>query len=82
MFSDLNQIKVQHKIPMTHLSRREYGHVVLVDDPGLLLYELRAPLLLELLARQPEEDVLLAVLATEEGAENPATGYNWEKENT
>ena len=57
---------------VSYLSWREYGNVVLVDDPGLFLDELRTPLLLEVLARQPEEDVLLAVLAAEERAEHLA----------
>ena len=54
----------------SYLSGREYGNVILIDDSGFLLYQLRTALLLEILARQPEEDVLLAVLAAQKGAEN------------
>ena len=61
------------RIELTHLSWREYGDVVLVDDARLLLDELGAALLLEVLAGQPEEDVLLAVLAAEECAEDLPT---------
>ena len=39
----------------------------------LLLDQLRTALLLEVLARQPEEDVLLGVLAPQERAEDHAT---------
>lgn len=44
----------------SHLFRREDGDVVLVDDPGLLLYHTLICLFPELVARQPEEHVLLA----------------------
>ena len=57
----------------TCLSGRQDRDVVLVDDSGLLLDELRAALLLQVLARQPEQDVLLAVLAAQEGPEHLAT---------
>jgi hypothetical protein len=53
-----------------HLLRREYGDVVLVDEARLLLHGVGVRLALQLLARQPEHDVLLRVLAAQEVAEH------------
>lgn len=49
----------------SHLFRREDGDVVLVDDPGLLLYHTLICLFPELVACQPEEHVLLAELGAQ-----------------
>ena len=50
---------------VAHLFWRQDGDVVLVDNPGLLLDHFGVVVLLEVFAGQPEEDVLLAVLALE-----------------
>lgn len=56
-----------------HLFGGQYRNVVLVDEARLLLDRLRVGLLLQLLAGQPEEDVLFAVLAPEKVSEYFAT---------
>lgn len=56
-----------------YLLGREDGDVVLVDHPGLLVDGVLVALGLELLARQPEEHVLLAVLSPQELPEDVAT---------
>lgn len=54
----------------TYFFWRQDRDVVLVDDPGLLFDSLRTALFLQVLAGQPEEDVLLRVFAAEEVAED------------
>lgn len=72
----LNHVAV-HDLPdprvQRHLLGGQYRNVVLVDEARLLLDRLRVGLLLQLLAGQPEEDVLFAVLATEKVSEYFAT---------
>lgn len=67
-----------HDLPyprvQTHFLRRKYGYVFLVNIARLLLDRLGIVLSLELLAGQPEGDVLLAVLAHEELFEELASG--------
>lgn len=65
---DLSDPRVQR-----HLLRGQNRDVVLVDKACLLLDRLRVGLFLQLLARQPEEDVLLTVLAAQEVPEYLAT---------
>lgn len=59
---------------ITHFLGRKYGYVILVNVTRLLLDRLGIALPLELLAGQPEGDVLLAVLAHEELPEELAAG--------
>jgi len=56
-----------------HLPGRQDRDVVLVDEARLLLHQLRAALLLEVLAGQPEKDVLLAEFAAQEVLEHLTT---------
>lgn len=58
----------------THFLRRKYGYVFVVNVARLLLDCLGIALSLELLAGQPEGDVLLAVLAHEELFKELASG--------
>lgn len=55
-----------------HLLGGQDGHVVLVDEPRLLVHRVLVGLGLELLAGQPEEHVLLTVLCAQELPEGPA----------
>lgn len=57
-----------------HLLGGQDGHVVLVDEPRLLIHRVPVGLGLELLAGQPEKHVLLAVLRAQEGPEGAAAG--------
>lgn len=54
---------------ISDLFRWEYGDVVLVDDPGLLLHHALICLFPELVTRQPEEHVLLTELGAEKLSE-------------
>jgi len=51
---------------ITYLLGRKDRYVIFVDISGLCCNTFRVPLLFELLAGGPKEDVLLAVLATQE----------------
>ena len=59
-----------------HFFGRQYGNIVFVDGPRLFLDQLRIGLAFELLARQPEQDVLLAEFRAQEVAEILATFCN------
>lgn len=61
-------------VSFTHFLRRKYGYVFVVNVARLLFDCLGIALSLELLAGQPEGDVLLAVLAHEELFEELASG--------
>lgn len=54
---------------LSDLFRRENGDVVLVDDPGRLLYRALVCLFPEVVAGQPKEHVLLAELRPEKLSE-------------
>ena len=56
-----------------HLFGRQNGDVVFEDEPGLLFDDFGVGIFLEVFAGQPEEDILLTVLALEELAEDDAT---------
>ena len=58
---------------ITHFSWWKYWDVVLVYDPGLFLDLVWTPFFLQVLAGQPEQDVLLRVFTSEERPENFAT---------
>lgn len=58
-----------------HFPGRQDRDVVLVDQARLLLDHFRTALLLEVLAGQPEEYVLLAELAAQEVLEHLSTSW-------
>lgn len=58
-----------------HLPGRQDRDVVLVDEARLLLHQLWAILLLEILAGQPEQDVLLTEFAAQEVLEHLSTSW-------
>jgi len=62
-----------HPRVQAHLFGRQNGDVVFEDEPGLLFDDFGVGIFLEVFAGQPEEDVLLTVLALEELAEDDAT---------
>jgi hypothetical protein len=55
---------------LLYLSRRKNGNIIFVNDSGLLLHHVRAPLFLQLFAGKPKENVLLTVFATEKGTKD------------
>lgn len=70
--------------PVDHLSDsriqadllgRQDGDVILIDHACLLFHKMLAVVLLQLLAGQPEEHVLLAVLGAQKLAEHIAPGW-------
>ena len=58
-----------------YLSGGEDGDIVLIDHPRLLFDLLWVLLLLQVLAGQPEENVLLAVLAPQKLPEHASPAY-------
>ncbi len=63
----------------THFFWGKDGNVVLVDHPCLLLYEVCVGLVFEVFASDPKEDILLAILGSEEFAEGLLTYYKENK---
>lgn len=61
-----------HSGVQAHLLGREDGHVVLIDESRLFVHHVLVGFSLQLLAGQPEEHVLLAVLCTQERSEHAA----------
>lgn len=60
---DIFEKKKKHS---RYLFGRQDGHVVFVYDPGLVIHHRGVRLLLQLLAGQPEKQVVLAVLRAQE----------------
>jgi len=62
---------LSHPTVEAHLSRWQDGNVVFIDHPRLLLHLLRTRLLLQVLAGDPKENVLLTIFTTQELSKHP-----------